>query len=59
MFNKLLKRIKCKLSCCFQSKCSIKVNDTNDDGIPDEIKVDVRDKNKESNLANPFNMSAY
>jgi len=32
---KLLKKLRCKVFACFGSKCSI--NDTNNDGVPDQI----------------------
>ena len=44
MFKKLLNRIKCKLACCLGSKCEVKLNDTDADGVPDEIQVEIRDK---------------
>jgi len=44
MFKKLLDKIKCKLACCFQSKCTMKLNDTDADGVPDELDVEIRDK---------------
>ena len=34
---KLLKKIKCKLFVCCKSQCSL--NDTNNDGIPDEVVI--------------------
>lgn len=36
MLKKLLKNIKCKLFMCCQSKCSLELNDTDNNGIPDE-----------------------
>ena len=47
MFKKLLNRIKCKLACCLGSKCEVKLNDTDADGIPDELEVEIRDKQDE------------
>ena len=35
---KLMKKFMCKMSICCKSKCSY--NDTNGDGIPDEIKIE-------------------
>lgn len=34
---KFLNKIKCKLFVCCKSQCTL--NDTNGDGIPDEIKI--------------------
>ena len=47
MFKKLLNRIKCKLACCLGSKCEVKLNDTDADGVPDELEVEIRDKQDE------------
>ena len=38
MFKKLLKKIRCFSIC--GSKCMVSLNDTNKDGIPDEIVFD-------------------
>lgn len=38
MLKKILTKIKCKLFVCCGSKCSI--NDTNNDGVPDELVVE-------------------
>jgi hypothetical protein len=43
--KKLLKKIKCRIFICCQSKCSL--NDTNGDGIPDELKIE---KTKEKGI---------
>ncbi len=39
---KLIKKIKCKLFVCCKSQCSL--NDTDHDGIPDEIKINTKIK---------------
>jgi len=44
MLKKLLKRIQCKIAICCNSKCSI--NDTDKDGIPDEIVIENENEDK-------------
>jgi len=44
MLKKLLKRIQCKIAICCNSKCSI--NDTDNDGIPDEIVIENENEDK-------------
>jgi hypothetical protein len=45
MLKKILTKIRCKLFVCCGSKCSI--NDTDDDGIPDELVIENLDPEAE------------
>ena len=45
MLKKILTKIRCKLFVCCGSKCS--VNDTDNDGIPDELVVEKIEAEKE------------
>lgn len=44
MFKKFLEKLKCKFTCCFQSRCTMKLNDTDGNNIPDELEIEVRDR---------------
>ena len=46
--KKLLTKIRCKIFICCNSKCSI--NDTNDDGIPDQITIEPYERGNSAKM---------
>ncbi len=46
---KFLKKVKCKVFVCCKSKCTI--NDTNNNGIPDELTIENLEEHDKSEMS--------